>query len=417
MDIRAGWSKAFYKDSKTGETVAYYYDTDGKTSRLPPPPPLSDDEDDSDGSSLAPEISRHKTSGDMRMHFPQPPPDALEADSGIFDPQANLLRGTLLLAEDSTASSKDDQEQMTALVRTFDPDTMLKRDLIPRCHREEIPINVGMSLQEMKAFVRKFFIELHKEEGTTLHQSKCYIARDQAIERKRSKTTAEKRKSKFAADAVPRKKQGTVANPRKKRGLTVREIMSNFPDDGFYIDGANVRCGCSKKIISGKHRDYSSIWKHVETAKKHLEYKRRRELTGTTDGRLSNAAVATHAADENGVTRMDLDGTRTSSVTNVDASFRFRVTRMLLGAGIPLASLKVIRPAMEDMCQMPLAANNTLASEYIAKILTEEVGTQLQELLGKRVALCFDAMPRMGDVFAIIVRYVETADGTFNRCI
>jgi len=48
MDIRAGWSKVFYKDSKTGETVAYYYsDADGKTSRLPPPPPLSDDEDDS----------------------------------------------------------------------------------------------------------------------------------------------------------------------------------------------------------------------------------------------------------------------------------------------------------------------------------------------------------------------------------
>ena len=61
MGIRAGWSKAFYKDSKTGETVAYYYDTDGKTSRLPPPPPLSDDEDDSDGSSLAPETSRRKS--------------------------------------------------------------------------------------------------------------------------------------------------------------------------------------------------------------------------------------------------------------------------------------------------------------------------------------------------------------------
>jgi hypothetical protein len=52
MDLRAGWSKAFlYKDSKTGETVAYYYyNKEGKTRRLPPPP-LSDDAEDRDGSS------------------------------------------------------------------------------------------------------------------------------------------------------------------------------------------------------------------------------------------------------------------------------------------------------------------------------------------------------------------------------
>jgi hypothetical protein len=41
------------------------------------------------------------------------------------------------------------------------------------------------------------------------------------------------------------------------------------------------------------------------------------------------------------------------------------------------------------------------------------VDTQLEKLKGKQISVCFDATPRMGDVFALIVRYVETtAEGT-----
>jgi hypothetical protein len=84
---------------------------------------------------------------------------------------------------------------------------------------------------------------------------------------------------------------------------------------------------------------------------------------------------------------------------------------MMLAAGIPLNTMKVIRPALEDMCQMPLASSNMLASEYVEKIFEQEVDKQLEELKGKQVSVCFDATPRMGDVFALIVRYVETVEG------
>jgi hypothetical protein len=89
---------------------------------------------------------------------------------------------------------------------------------------------------------------------------------------------------------------------------------------------------------------------------------------------------------------------------------------MIIAAGIPLNTLKRIRPALEDMCKKSLACHNMLASDYIEQIFSEEVDTQLEELKGKQVSVCFDATPRMGDVFALIVRYVETtAEGTYGR--
>ena len=88
---------------------------------------------------------------------------------------------------------------------------------------------------------------------------------------------------------------------------------------------------------------------------------------------------------------------------------------MMIAAGIPLNTMTVIRPALEDMCQKPLAFPNMLASEYIEQIFSQEVDLQLEELKGKQISVCFDATPRMGDMFALIVRYVETTEEGTQR--
>ena len=82
-------------------------------------------------------------------------------------------------------------------------------------------------------------------------------------------------------------------------------------------------------------------------------------------------------------------------MSEVDRDFRFRITRMLIAAGIPLNTLKVIRPALEDMRQKPLASPSMLAaSEYVQQIFLQEVDTQLEEHKGKQVSVCLDATPR-----------------------
>jgi hypothetical protein len=147
------------------------------------------------------------------------------------------------------------------------------------------------------------------------------------------------------------------------------------------------------------------------------------KLKDTQNGRLFNEDPA-----DTVVIRTNLNGTRESYVPASDRAFRYRVTRMMIAAGIPMNTMNVIRPALEDMFQQPLAPPNMLVADYIQQILLQEVDTRLEELKGKQVSVCFDATPRMGDVFALIVRYVEITEegkegnifgivlGTARRC-
>ena len=84
---------------------------------------------------------------------------------------------------------------------------------------------------------------------------------------------------------------------------------------------------------------------------------------------------------------------------------------MCLGAGISLNTLDIIRVPLEEMAQRPLGAPNMLVSDYVAKIFEDEICTQIEELKGHvAVSICFDATPRMGDVFALVVHSILTTD-------
>jgi hypothetical protein len=62
MDLRTDWTKALYKDKKTGKTIAYYFNKDGLTSLVPPPPLLLSDADDSDESCVEGSTNRQPSS-------------------------------------------------------------------------------------------------------------------------------------------------------------------------------------------------------------------------------------------------------------------------------------------------------------------------------------------------------------------
>jgi hypothetical protein len=124
------------------------------------------------------------------------------------------------------------------------------------------------------------------------------------------------------------------------------------------------------------------------------------------DAGLPSAAEPAHSGD----TLMDPDGTCKSSVSVEDKAFRFRATQMTIAAGVPLSSMRVMRPALEDMCQKPLSSPNMLAADCIEQMLSQEADSQLEEVKGKQMSVCFDATPRMGDALALIVRCVQTTD-------
>jgi hypothetical protein len=123
------------------------------------------------------------------------------ADEDMFDPQENMVRASILMEAARTADAEAEamesagSAEETAIQRTLNPDDMLKRVLLPKCVEVGIPlVQSRMSLAEIKDVVRKFCIKLHDSEGTSLHDSDCYIAKTQAIERKKKQTTAQKQR-------------------------------------------------------------------------------------------------------------------------------------------------------------------------------------------------------------------------------
>jgi hypothetical protein len=106
----------------------------------------------------------------------------------MFDPEENIVRASIVMEEEEAmrkaSEAMDSAGPETATQRTFDPANMLKRELLPKCIKAGIPdIQNKMSLAEIKDVVRKFFIELHHSECTTLQESDCYIAK-KTMERK-----------------------------------------------------------------------------------------------------------------------------------------------------------------------------------------------------------------------------------------
>jgi hypothetical protein len=103
---------------------------------------------------------------------------------------------------------------------------------------------------------------------------------------------------------------------------------------------------------------------------------------------------------------MERDGAHRSSLMTEDKCFHQRVT-MCLGEGISLNTLNIIRVHLEVVSQKLLGAPNMLVSDFVAGILEEEINTQIEELKWHTaVSTCFDATPRMGGIFVLVVRYV-----------
>ena len=369
---------------------------------------------------------------DFRSYVAPPPPIArptVDDDGSLeFSPEASMP----FFLEAPVVADKSPDCPRSAIQRTVDPTKMLKRDLLPLCAKEGIELEKGMNLPEIQLMVKSFFLQLHETEGSNVHESSCYVAERQSIDRQRQLTTAqrkqlgrmekqEQRSPDFLAGLQNKKPRFL----KKKKSATVDEILKEFTGEPFFIVRHNksciLKCGCNQKAVSGSKKDLSSVKRHLNS-KKHKDHVAELKINHHQQVRLVLAAkqdaVGDHLAaaqqdtGETGlVTQMAIDASRASSVSDDDKYFRLRLTRAFVGAGLPLSAINKLRGPLEELCSRPLASSGALSHDYISKIIATEEELQVEELMGKKIALCFDATPRMGDVFALIARYVETKEG------
>jgi len=141
----------------------------------------------------------------------------------------------------SVASKKAVEEHFTSNDKRYSK----KADLIARCKELNIPHmkdgSRAMTVPEIWRSVEIFFSEWHKRDGSSPHESSCYVKEKQNITRSRAETSAKKR---------AKTKNGSEKNNNKskKKILSAEDAIKLFPKEGFYIGTGDVlRCYCSHK--------------------------------------------------------------------------------------------------------------------------------------------------------------------------
>jgi hypothetical protein len=97
-----------------------------------------------------------------------------------------------------------------------------------------------------------------------------------------------------------------------------------------------------------------------------------------------------------------------------------KFVQVSLACGIPLNKANTpLRIYIEGITQMPLDSAQKLKPVYVKKLLRIEENKQIEELKEHNVGLVADETPRMGDVFAMILRFVQVKDGkaSVQKCL
>jgi hypothetical protein len=79
----------------------------------------------------------------------------------------------------------------------------------------------------------------------------------------------------------------------------------------------------------------------------------------------------------------------------------------------------VLRHFIQDISDHPLSETSHTKKDYLDKVLKMEKNLQEQELYGKHVNNITDATPRMGEMFALIARFISVLDqkATVYKCL
>ena len=86
--------------------------------------------------------------------------------------------------------------------------------------------------------------------------------------------------------------------------------------------------------------------------------------------------------------------------------------RAMLGCGVPVNKIKVLRRCLEGVAGLSLVDDPTrLKADCLDGIVMVEKDQQTSEVAGKLVSTVFDGTPRQGDVTCVIVRCVAVTDG------
>ena len=213
------------------------------------------------------------------------------------------------------------------------------------------------------------------------------------LDRLRSPTAADiNRKRKIKSNSPPvgtRHCKGTTSSDPKSVEPSKR--VKDFPGECLNVSAGKLFCSACREELSLKR---STVTNHVrsqkhETSKKNLQKKEAREKDIADALKKHNEEVHLHG----------------ESLPESQQVYRVKVVRAFLRSGIPLTKLDTFRDVLEEHAYR--LCHHRHMFDLVPFILKDEDSRIRGEISGKYLSVIFDGTSRLGEVLAIVLRYID----------
>lgn len=187
------------------------------------------------------------------------------------------------------------------------------------------------------------------------------------------------------------KKRSRGCNKSSDPSVPPSKRVSEYPDEMLSVSGGKLFCKACREVLSVKK---STLDDHVKSAK-HLGSKTKMHVKEAKERDIADAFRAHNDS-------MHQKGETLPDEVNV---YRVRVVQTFMRAGVPLNKLNIFRSLLEENGFRLCDTRHLL--DLVPFILSEERKRVKAEIDGKSLAVTFDGTTRLGEVMAIVVRFIS----------
>ena len=166
--------------------------------------------------------------------------------------------------------------------------------------------------------------------------------------------------------------------------------MLEFPEEKLTVSNHRLFCTACRETLSLKR---STVQNHVRSVK-HMDSKKR--MKERVDREMDIVRALKKYDDGN--------HSKGETLSDEQRVYRIRVVTTFLRAGVPMSKLDIFRDILEEGAYRLTDKSHML--ELVPFILHEERSRIKQEIAGKCISVIFDGTTRLGEVLAVIVRFV-----------
>ena len=199
------------------------------------------------------------------------------------------------------------------------------------------------------------------------------------------------RKRKLVRNPPSGKKRASGSSAVNAPKVPPANRVKEFPDEQLSVSGGRLFCDACKEVLCVKK---STITYHIKSAK-HIESKEKLKVKRVREGDI---ATALKKYDK----EVHPSGEKLPEEVRV---YRVKVVKTFLRAGVPMSKLEFFRDLLEENGKRLTEPSHML--ELVPFILSEEKEKIKQEIKGKFLSIVFDGTSRLGEVLAVVVRYVH----------